>query len=215
LFKASLVFLLFITIVSSVIFADWLILKLKDDVVVSSPAKSSVQSANINIFQTPYYRFQANDTWTEVSDQFSSPDNEYIYRSIENGLIKHELWVTVKEEKKFELEKHYPTRILPVRIEQNGRLSAIGGVSDRCIEALPENDSNFDPRIVTQKNISYLCYPNSTAYNVTVGVPGETNLLRFKNTSGDSVPITIIYKNVTAYPEARQLEQILSTFSIN
>jgi hypothetical protein len=215
LFKASLALSMFAVIIVGFIFGDWVLQSLRSDTVVSSSSKSNVQSANINIFQTPYFRFQANDTWREVNDEFSNPVDEYIYRSIDDGLIKHELWISVSSEKKFNIQKHYPTRVVPVRIEQDGRLSQIGGVSDRCFEALPEGDTNQDPRVLTQKGVTYFCHPNSTAYNVTVGVPGDTNLLKFESTNGDVVPITIIYKNVTAYPEARQLEQILNTFRIN
>lgn len=199
-----------------IIGVDWIISKINSsNTVVSSSANATVQSANINIFQSPYFRFQANESWREVTDQFSNPENEYIYRSYENGLIKHELWITVDKKKTYVLEKHYPTRVLPVSIVDGNRLSLLGPASDRCIKALPKEDSTFlDPHVVKQSGVSYFCHPNSTAYNVTVGVPGETNQLSMERTDGSKLPVTIIYKNVTATPDERQLNQILKTFTV-
>jgi hypothetical protein len=210
----AILLLALLTICVIVVGVDWLITKLSaSNTVVGSVSNATVQSARINVFQTPFYRFQANESWREVTSQYNDPENEYIYRSYNNGLIEHELWITVDKQKSFDLEKHYPTRVLPVRIESDGRLTKLGTVSERCVTALPNGEqSNQDPQIVVQEEVSYFCYPNSTAFNVTIGVPGGTNELIMPRNNGSNIPVTIIYKNVTAFPDTRQIELILDTF---
>ncbi len=199
---------------------DWLLNEIRStQTVVSSESNATVQSAQINIFQTPYFKFQADQTWREVSDELnaSSTDGskQYLYRSFDKNLIEHELWVTVDLPIDYKLERHnVPTRVVPVQIEADGTLTSIGQVSEPCVEALPDKEKdNLTPRVIYQKDIEYYCSPNQVNdYFVAVGVPGGTTRLPMKQSDNSVVDISITYRNTTANPGPQQLNSILSTF---
>ena len=215
-----------ISVVVAVIFAGYLgvdrILASINErqTVVSTESNATVQSAQINIFQTPYFRFQADSNWREVTDELNlanvaAGSHQYLYRGFEGNFIEHELWVTVNLPQDYILERHnIPTRVLPVRIEPDGTLTVTNSVSETCFDSLPDPEkSNVAPRTLTQEEITYYCDPNNVNnYTVAVGVPGGTTRLLMPQSDGESVEVTITYRNVTATPEARQLRSILSTF---
>lgn len=201
--------------------ADRIVASINDKkTVVSIESNATVQSAQINIFQSPYFRFQADSNWREVTDELNLANitegsHQYLYRGFDGNFIEHELWVTVDLPQDYILERHnIPTRVLPVRIESDGTLSELGSVSETCFDSLPDNEkSNVTPRVVVQEEISYFCDPNNVNnYTVAVGIPGSNTRLPMPQSAGESVEITITYRNVTANPEARQLRSILSTF---
>ncbi len=210
--------ILFIGIIG--IFADWIIGQLRTDTSVSTASSATVQSARINIFQSPYFRFQANQSWREVSDELSfnkvEGSEQYLYRSFDKDFIEHELWVTVNLPLDYVIERHnVPTRVVPIRVESDGTLNQIGNVSAPCVEALPASEKeNVTPRVIKQEEISYFCNPNQVNdYHVAVGVPGGTNRISYSDKENGAV-VTITYRNVTAIPTSSELENILSTFKL-
>lgn len=215
--KISTFFVALFALVGVGIFGDWLYGQLKTDTVVSRSSNATVQSARINIFQTPYFRFQANESWREVTDELnlnpSDGSKQYLYRKFDRNFIEHELWITVNLPEGYKLERHnVPTRVLPVRLESDGTLTQIGSVSEPCIRALPlEEQKNETPRIIKQEDISYFCNPNNVNdYHVAVGIPGGTNSIP----SPSGAEVTITYRNVTPTPNGIELENLLSTFKV-
>ena len=200
---------------------DWLLTNINSSkTVVSSESSATVQSAKINIFQTPYYRFQADSSWREVTDELLSKGDEgfqqYLYRSFDKNLIEHELWVAVNLPENYTLQRHnIPTRVVPVKIQPDGTISSLGDVSDPCGVELADTDKNQEPHIIVQKEVQYLCNLNAVNdYTVVAGVPGGTNRLPMPHADG-KINITLTYRNITATPDSRQFMSILNTFKSN
>ncbi len=199
---------------------DWLITNIRATKTVTSiESSATVQSARINIFQTPYYRFQADSSWREVTDELNlgqSQDGskQFLYRSYDKNFIEHELWVTVNLPREQAVVRHnVPTRVLPVSVGEDGSILPLDVVSDPCVEVLPKENPNLEIQTVTQKDISYLCNPNQVNdYTVTAGVPGKDNRILVPQKDGERATLTIVYRNITASPDSRQLESILNTF---
>ncbi len=199
---------------------DWLLTNLKaEDTVVSSSSSATVQSARINIFQSPYFRFQADDNWKEVTDELNLSDGDspqYLYRRFDKNFIEHEIWITVNLPEDYRVERHnVPTRILPVRIESDGKLAQLSSTSNSCLEVLDKKNPFLEPHVLVQHDIEYFCNPNTNDYTVAVGVPGSTTRLEMPtNSSGANgkVTMTITYRNITANPDSREFEDVLRTF---
>ena len=198
---------------------DWLVTTIRSSqTVVSTTSSATVQSAQINIFQSPYFRFQADASWREVSDELNLAPNDnslqYLYRSFDGNFIEHELLVTVNLPDSYKLARHnIPTRVMPVRIEQDGSLTQLAAVSAPCAEVLPEENPNFQPHTLTQNDITYYCNPNQVNdYTVTLGVPGQTNKLLMPHAKGEKSNITITYRNITPTPDASMFERIVREF---
>lgn len=206
---------------SAYIGVDWLLTNINSaKTVTSSESSATVQSAKINIFQTPYYRFQADASWREVTDELSTKGDEsfqqYLYRSFDKNLIEHELWVAINLPENYTLQRHnIPTRVLPVQIEKDGTLSQLEDVSEPCGVELKDTDKNLEPHIIVQKGVQYLCNLNAVNdYTVVAGVPGGTNRLTMPHAEGQAT-ITLTYRNITATPDSRQFTSIINTFKSN
>lgn len=200
---------------------DWFMTNIRSSrTVVSSESNATVQSARINIFQSPYFHFQANSSWREVTDELNLKDiggtTQYLYRSFDNDFIEHELWVTVNLPDGFKIASHYiPTRVVPVRIESDGSLTQIGSVSKPCVDVLPKENPNLESHVVKQNDIEYFCNPNEVNdYHVAVGIPGGTIKLSNNSVDNQKAVITVTYRNVTAIPNPNEIEDILQTFKL-
>lgn len=216
--KVATVSVLLALVFGVVVGIDWIMTQVNSTkTVTSSASNATVQSARINIFQTPYFRFQADASWREVSDELNlSPDDktkQYLYRSFDKNFIEHELWVTIDLPDGFYLERHnVPTRVMPVSVNADGSLSRTDMVSEPCVKVLGEHP-NLEPQTVKQMDIEYFCNPNQVNdYTVAVGEVGGTNKLKMPQKDGTVVEIAITYRNVTPNPNARQLESILQSF---
>ncbi|MDO8266079.1 MAG: hypothetical protein Q7T41_04015 [Candidatus Saccharibacteria bacterium] len=210
----------FVSVLGLFIALDWVWTNVKSgQTVVSKDSSATVQAAQINIFKTPYYRFQADSSWREVTDELSQSTNtqsdfhQYLYRSFDKNFIEHELWVTVNMPESYQLARHnVPTRVIPVRVESDGSITQLDSVSGPCVEALPEGSTDVSPQIVLQKDVSYFCNPNqNNDYTVIAGIPSGTERLPV-SVDSNQITITITYRNVTPIPESSMFERILSTF---
>ena len=66
----------FVSVLGLFIALDWVWTNVKSgQTVVSKDSSATVQAAQINIFKTPYYRFQADSSWREVTDELSQSVN--------------------------------------------------------------------------------------------------------------------------------------------
>jgi hypothetical protein len=201
---------------------DWLITNISaTNTVISTESSATVQSARINIFQTPYYRFQADSTWREVTDELNLKDSEdgseqYLYRSFDKNFIEHEILVTVNMPANYQIATNYiPTRVVPVRIESDGGLTQIGSVSKPCVDVLPTDNPNLEPHIVVQNEVEYFCNPNEVNdFHVAVGIPGGTTRLSNMPGNPQKAVISITYRNITAIPTSSMFENILTTFKL-
>jgi hypothetical protein len=201
---------------------DWLLTNIKNSkTVVSSSSSATVQSAQINIFQSPYFRFQADSSWREVTDELNlngAPDgsSQYLYRSFDKNFIDHELWVTVNLPEDYKVALHnVPTRVLPVRVEQDGSISLLGSVSKPCLDVLQGDKPDVSPQVVKQLDVEYFCNPEQVNdYTIVAGIPGGSNRIPITLADGEKATITLTYRNIKPVPESSMFERILGNFKV-
>ena len=216
--RIAVVFVVIGLICFSIIGTDLILSKISSGkTVVSKETNATVQSARINVMQTPFFRFQASQNWREVTDELNLVNqegtNQYLYRFFDKNFIEHEIWITVNLNPEYKLEQYnVPTRVQPIRIEDDKSLTMINSVSEPCSSVIPAEDKDRAKRTVVQDEVSYFCDPGINQYTVTVGVQGEDNILETTSSSGKTNSVTITYRNVTAYPDTTEFDKILSTF---
>ena len=201
---------------------DWFLNNLNSaKTVTGRESSATVQSAQINIFRSPYFQFQVDSSWREVTNELTlrndGASKQYLYRSYNKNFIEHELWITVNLPEDYSLERHnIPTRVLPVRIESDGTFTQIGEVSKPCVDVEPKENPNLDPHVVVQSDVEYYCNPNQVNdYIVTVGVPGGTNKLSMPHADGETsskATIGITYRNTTPLPSSSVFERAVRDF---
>lgn len=171
----------------------------------SSSSTTGYYAANVQIFRTPYFQFQSDKTWSEATNE--SKDGKYVYRSLRNGLIKHEF--VVYTGKSIPATKPV-TRVMPVTIATENTLKA-NTISEHCNNALPVGQKG-GIKTVTYQNVTFDCFGDNTQYNVIVGQIGGTPKLNLLRPDGAKETYVIYYSNVTANPESSQLQQIIASF---
>lgn len=157
------------------------------------------------IFRTQYFQFQTDKSWKQVQNE--STGNRFVYRSFRGTLVEHELTIYINEAAANLPESAY---VLPVEPGPNNQLVA-GKVSDNCRKAVPPNNKQISV-IVTLSEVRFLCHPDSNNYIVTVGLKNGGAPMKLKRAGGSIATYGIIYRNVTANPDAYELQQILNTF---
>lgn len=220
--RASQLTLVLVFLGTSYVGVDWFLNNLNSaKTVVGRESSATVQSAQINIFRTPYFQFQVDSSWREVTNELTlrnvGQSKQYLYRSYNKNFIEHELWITVNLPEDYDVERHnIPTRVLPVRVEADGTFTQIGEVSKPCVDVEPKEKPNLDPHVVVQSDVEYYCNPNQVNdYIVTVGIPGGTNRLPMPHVEGEASTKAIIgitYRNTTPMPSPSVFERAVRDF---
>lgn len=201
--------------------ADYLLTRFQNDTAVSVETSSTVQAAQINVFKTEYYRFQADSSWKEVTDELtfdnSGERKQYLYRRFDGNFIEHELFITINQPEGYKILMHnQPTRILPVDVDAEGRTIVQDAVSDTCFSIQDKENPDKTPRRLEMSGIEFFCTPDKqNDFVVAIGQSGGSEYIPIKTALGKKAIMTITYRNITASPDARQLQLILSNFKIN
>jgi hypothetical protein len=198
-------------IVTSIIGVDWLINQVSDtETAVSRETSKSVQSANVSVYRTEFFQFQAPESWVEVSSE--STDKKFVYVKNNGTLITTKLVIYI-DRPETDLEADYKaTRVLPINIDSEGNFIKSGNVSEHCKESWPP-ENNLNPARITHANVSFVCTPDSVQYNAVVGLEGGTESIPATLKSGKDIKIAIVYSDLTAYPTAGDMYNIVSSFS--
>lgn len=176
-----------------------------------SATTNSVVAPKISLFKSPYFQFQANNSWKEVTSE--STTNKFVYRSYNNTLLEHELVVYVNQIPNPEDFKS--TRVLPVSVVSSGGQTShfsMTQVSDPCTSALNPAVKPPDVQNVTFKNVNFMCYGKINEYNVLVGLIGGNTNLTMKRADGSTAVYTIQYKDLRAINGPTEINQIVSSF---
>lgn len=187
---------------------DWLVGKYYGrETVVSSVSTATVQSATINVFRTPFFQFQADDSWVEVPE--SSTENKFVYKSLNGPLIEHQLTFYVNEAAP---AKMAATRLLPVEIV-NGRFNKTAEIKEHCNTVLPE-PKRLGVGIVSLEDVTFKCALDSNVYRVFVGAVGGTNEISIVRPNGETGVYTIVYDDLRYLPNANQIKTIIETLQV-
>lgn len=177
------------------------------DSVVSVASTSSVQSATINLFRTPYFQFQADRTWVEVPE-VSTP-TKFIYRSSNGTLLEHQLTVYVNEHPP---KKLAATHVYTVEVDKR-KFNEVSGAERHC-NSDTEGLKN-EPKVITFNQVTFNCDLGSSTFTAFVGLQGGTNEIPIVRPNGETATYAIIYDDVTFSPNANQINSIMKTFQVH
>lgn len=208
------VFASIITIVSvGIVGSDWLIAKLNaNDTYVSKENVTSVQSANVSVYRSEYFQFQAPDSWVAVAAQ--SSEKKFVYVKNKGALVTQRLVVYIDRPLTDTERDVAITNVLPVEVTEAGGFANIGEVSAQCRDGWPDEEVKGNPMRITFEKVSFVCNPGSQEYNVVVGEYDGDELIEATLDDGRKVGITIVFSDLTAYPGPGDLYNIITSFSI-
>lgn len=175
----------------------------------SQATYSSVQGDSVNLFRSPYFQFQVNDSWKEANTE--SHDGHYVYRSYKNGLVERDLTIDINNTKPETLALVRTTHVLPVSIDVSGRLIPQGDSGEHCSTLMPKNAPAL-PTQVTQHQVRFVCTPDAVLYQVVVGVVGGGTNMTLPRPNGSKAVYTITYRDLTVRPTDAQLRSIVQSF---
>ncbi len=209
----SFLIIILVGISGAVIGVDWTLNKLStSNTVISTENTTSVQSASISLYRTPYFQFQAPDDWVAVAAQTSEKRFVFVKDDDKNSITQQ---ITVMIDRPYSMNEADMslTNTIAVNINNSGGFSDISEVSRHCKESWPPGATR-NPTRITHADVSFVCSPDSYAYNVVVGSYGGSEILEMTRLDGNALKITIIFSNLTAYPGSGDLQSILSSFSV-
>ncbi len=164
----------------------------------------SYYSAPLKIFHAPYFQFQTDPSWVEVTTDPKA--NPHVYRRLRDHFVEHELSIYVNADTSSLTANH----VLPVNVTATGELLPLS-VSEHCVEAFkPQMTGPI--KVISLQGVSFLCDPNDSSYKVIAGLQGGTSVLRLPRPDKTTATYTLLYKNITAQPEGSQLEQLIESF---
>jgi hypothetical protein len=198
-------------LVSIAIGIDWFLNSISNkDTIVTKENTSSVQSASVSVYRTQYFQFQAPEEWVFISSQ--STDKKFVYMKKDDALVTQRFTVYV-DRPKAEQEVDIPlTNVLPVERADEGRLKA-GVVSTHCSDVPTDKSLGPNQRVV-HEGVSFICSRDSKQYNVIIGELEEDEVLDFVTPTNSAFTLTMIYSDLTAYPNAGDIYNIISTFEV-
>lgn len=204
-------FSVFAILASVVIGVDWVLTQMDNsNTIISRENTTSVQSANVSVYRTEFFQFQASEEWVAVAGQ--SSDKMFTYVKNDGSLITKKMVVYVDRPATAREADFKVTHVLPVESGELGRLVNIGQVSSHCDDSWPE-DLMRNPSRITHASVSFVCSPSSQQYNVVVGEYDGDEEIELVMNDGREVTFTIIYSDLTAYPGPGDIYNIVSSFS--
>lgn len=171
----------------------------------TSHTATSVITPSVRIFKTPYFQFQAPDSWLEVQNESTS--NKFIYRSLRSSLIEHEIVVYVNQIPA-NLES---SRVMPVTFKTNNTELDPGDVSGHCINVLG-GKPNVNAVDIIVASVHLKCDSDTTNYTVLVGQRGGDTVLKMNRPDGTNASYSMYYTNLRAVPDSIELNDILKSF---
>lgn len=209
--RVTFFFVMAVSIITVVIGVDWVIGRLSNsNTVVSRENNTSVQSANVSVYRTEYFQFQAPESWVAVASETTS--NKFVYVKNTGNLVTQKFTVFVNRPETNREADYNLTRVVPISIGAKGEFERVGDVSTHCDESFPK-DGNRDPRRIVHDGISFVCNPDSQQYNIVVGLFEGTEQITATLHNGKEVKLFLVYSDLTAYPSSGDIYNIIESFS--
>lgn len=194
-----------------VIGVDWLLGQLSNsNTIVSKENTTSVQSANVSVYRTEYFQFQAPEEWVAISSE--STDKKFVYVKNSGSLITQKLEIFVDRPATLSEADFKVTNVLPVETSDLGNFINIGEVSSHCSESWPP-ELQRNPSRITHNTVSFVCSPDSKQYNIVVGEYDADEEISATLSDGRDISVTILYSDLTAYPSPGDIYNIISSFN--
>ena len=209
--KFAIVFVVVVSVGGVFIAFDWLRNQITNtETVVSSENTKSVQAANISVYRTEYFQFQAPDDWVAVAQQDQEKVYTYLKKSASSVDQRIVFYVDLPETTSV---SQNIAKLLPVEISEAGDFIPIDTISEHCDTSWPEDLARNPGRIV-HKGITMECTPNTQEYNVILGAFGKSDRIEVKRSTGEAMTLTVVYSDLTAYPTPGDLFNILTSLKI-
>jgi hypothetical protein len=173
----------------------------------STTSVSANEGAQVRLFTTEFFQFQADNKWVEIPE--ASTKNKFVFKAKNGPLVEHQLAVYVNEIPP--PSEYFGTRLVAVDVLPEGRLTNIDSVSEHCKKAAPAGAKN-EPLLLKFLDVKINCNVGGTNYRVLVGVRNGTNSIEMKRPNGENATYTLVYDDVTANPSGNQIGYILPTF---
>ena len=209
LLKFSLSIILIILIGVSAVLIDNFFNRSQSVQIASTGIQARVQSSSINVFRTPYFQFQADESWREVTD-INNP-NKFVYRSYNANLVQHEFVVEIDDITPIALDNENTTRNIPIKIEEN-RLAAPFGISDNCSAFVPEGSK--EQARVSFNEAEFPCNPDGNSFVVVASLIGGNEFFEHVSSDGTSHRYKLTYQDSTFTPTGREFRGIVDSFQL-
>lgn len=183
--------------------------KSSDTPSASTKEVTSTIAAGSEIHNSPYFQFQTPDKWRAIANE--TKDGHYVYRQYNGPLVEQEFVVDVNRVVTDVLALVQTTRVQAVRVTETGALQVEGDVSDHCNKFVPKT-TNKTQQFIKINQVTFACNPDSTNFIVVVGVVGGSEGVTMTRLDGSKANYRMTYRNVTAQPNARDLDDMLKTF---
>lgn len=176
---------------------------------VSRANYSSVQGDSVNLFSSPYFQFQADDTWKEMSGE--ETPTHFVYRSYKSTLVTRDITIDINKGQPEATPLVRTTRVYPVTVDGSGKLISQGGTSDHCNTLMPKNALQV-PTPVVQHQVSFVCNPDAIIYQVVVGLIGGNTNISIPRPNGSNANYMITYRDLTINSSDAALRTIIQSF---
>jgi len=174
----------------------------------TTPITSTIES-NSQIQSSPYFQFQTPKKWRNIANE--TREGHYVYRQYNGQLVEQEFVVDVNPVSAEVLALTQNSRVLAARAPASGALVVEGTVSDHCKKAVKPGTEKTQ-QIVKMNQVTFACNPDSTNFVVVVGLVGASTDMSLTRPDGTRAVYRMTYRNVSAQPTARDVDNIVSTF---
>ena len=183
--------------------------KLSDTPSKSTQPINSTIASSTEIHNSPYFQFQTPSKWRSIANE--SKDGHYVYRQYNGPLVEQEFFIDVNSDASIVLPLVQTTRVQAISTTSSGTIKLEGGVSDHCKKAVSKA-TDHTAQIIKVNQVSFACNPDSNNFIVTIGIIGGGETISLRRVDGSNATYRMLYRNVTAQPNARDLDDMLRTF---
>lgn len=159
-------------------------------------------------FTTDWFTFTTPKTWEEAAN-LHIKDKVYVYRENNGGENLGLLRIYINTEPL--TYQNYYTRVLPVNIESDKKLKPTS-LEPHCNIALAPGQNKGTPTIVSQGEVSFLCWTDGTNLYAVAGEIGGTSSIELTRKNGERARYTITYVNNAFTPSEGSFAQALQSF---
>ncbi len=198
--------IIIIVLIAIIIGVDMLLSRRSDNEVQTSGIRNAIEGSSVKVFRTKYFQFQADEDWVSIDTE--STENKYVYRSMQNELIRADLYVYVNALP----SEVFASRVQPVHIVDGTRVTANGPISEHCKGVIPVGTPAFPPVQVKQAEVTFSCQADASLFSVVVGESGGNTSISLNRLDGTVANYFIMYRDLTSLPDGRTLKEIISSF---
>lgn len=172
-------------------------------------ATNSTIASNVNVQTSPYFQFQTTEKWRSVANE--TRDGHYVYRGFRSHVVDQELIIDVNNQLPEVLDNTLISRVLPVSVSSQGALSVVKDDLMHC-KKFVKPGTEKEQQIVAYSGVSFPCNPDSTNFEVVVGLVGGSNLMKLPRPGGSTATYKITYRNFSAQQSSGDLISMIKTF---